>query len=264
MEAGNTTIVQRSAVQSSSKIRSDGLTALADWVTERPDATLQYLVEKLRDEQGTTVCKATVSRALTKIGFTVKLIRSMPISRNCPETVLSRKHYALMFLSDVPPDRRNVIWVDECGFNLHLRRRFGRARRGQHATLAVANNRGQNISVCAAMSEEGFLYEILRPGAFNGEHFCGFLTGLFALLDRMGRANCWIILDNVRFHHSISVRLCTEASGHQLIFLPPYSPMLNPIESLFGKWKTLIRTEGISMTRDALLSHMATARHEIS
>ena len=113
------------------------------------------------------------------------------------------------------------------------------------------------------MSEDGFLYEVLRAGAFNGDHFCGFLTGLFAILGRMARSDCWIILDNVRFHHSASVRLCAESSGHQLVFLPPYSPMLNPIESLFGKWKTLIRTEGVSMTRDVLLEHMVTARYEI-
>jgi hypothetical protein len=205
-----------------------------------------------------------LSKALTKIGFTVKLIRPIPISRNCPNTILAQKQYAKKYLSESPLDHRDIIWVDECGFNLHLWQKFGRARRGEHASLRLANSRGQNISVCAAMSKEGFLYEVLRPGAFNGVHFCAFLSGLFELLHRMGRSNCWIILDNVRFHHSESVHLCAGQFGHLLVFLPPYSPMLNPIESLFGKWKTLIRTEGVSMNRDELLEHMAAARYEIS
>jgi transposase len=80
----------------------------------------------------------------------------------------------------------------------------------------------------------------------------------------MGRARCWIILDNVRFHHSLNVLECASRFEHQLIFLPPYSPMLNPIESLFGKWKTLIRAEGASISQDVLLTRMAAARVEIS
>jgi transposase len=250
--------------QNCPKLGPVGLTALSAWIDERPDATLQYLARKLSEELRISVCNATLSKALNRIGFTIKLLRAMPVSRNCPSTVLARKQYAVNFLGEAPPDRRNIVWVDECGFNLHLRRKYGRARRGERASIEVANSRGQNISVCAGMSEDGFLHEFLRPGAFNAIHFCDFLTELFEKLREMGRENCWIILDNVRFHHSESIRCCTESAGHQLMFLPPYSPMLNPIESLFGKWKTLIRTEGVSMTRDTLLEKMASARYEIS
>jgi hypothetical protein len=52
--------------------------------------------------------------------------------------------------------------------------------------------------------------------------------------------------------------------GHTLVFLPPYSPMLNPIESLFGKWKTLIRTQGVALSLDSLLLHMSAARCDIT
>jgi transposase len=250
--------------QNQPKMGPVALAALSVWIEERPDSTLQYLVRKRDEEHHISVCKATLSKALNKLGFTIKLLRAMPVSRNCPSTVLARKQYAEVILGEAPPDRRNIVWVDECGFNLHLRRKYGRARRGERASIEVANARGHNISVCAAMSEDGFLHEYLRPGAFNATHFCNFLTELFEKLRQMGRENCWIILDNVRFHHSASVRLYTESGGHQLMFLPPYSPMLNPIESLFGKWKTLIRTEGVSMTRDVLLEKMASARYEIS
>jgi hypothetical protein len=135
---------------------------------------------------------------------------------------------------------------------------------GHLAALTMANNRGRNISACAAMSKEGFIYEMLRPGAFAAEPFCEFLWGLFEKLRIMGRHACWIVLDNVRFHHSAIVLECANSYGHTLVFLPPYSPMLNPIESLFSKWKTLIRTQGASFSVDQLLNYMATARFEIS
>jgi hypothetical protein len=128
----------------------------------------------------------------------------------------------------------------------------------------VANSRGSNISVCAAMSCEGFLHERLRPGAYNATSFCEFLNELFVKLCAGGRSQCWLIMDNVRFHHCAMVKDCATQGGHVLTFLPPYSPMLNPIESLFGKWKGLIRTHNVTLTRDMLLQNMATCRYEIS
>jgi len=178
--------------------------------------------------------------------------------------LLARYSYASTFLSSHPQDRRDIIWVDEFGVNLHLRRRFGRARRGEHATVIVPNSRGRNISVCAAMSEEGLIYDTIRPGAYNAVAYCEFLTGLFEKLQERGRTNCWIVMDNVRFHHCSIVITTISCYGHTPVFLPPYSPMLNPIESLFSKWKTLIRTTGILMTVDQLLEAMAAARIEIS
>ena len=188
----------------------------------------------------------------------------MPISRNCPATLQARHEYSQRFLGEAPADRRNIVWVDETGFNLHLRRKYGRARRGHNATVVVPNGRGRNISVCAAMSEEGFLHEMLQPGAYTAERFCVFLGELFDCLGSRGRSQCWIVLDNVRFHHCEIVRACSSARGHTLIFLPPYSPMLNPIESLFGKWKTLVRTEGVAQSQEILLANMAAARAAIT
>jgi transposase len=246
------------------KMTHEATLSLSSWLDERPDITLCTLKEKLRTEQGIVVSVKTIATHLIKNGFTVKILRTMPISRNCPETVQARYEYAQKYINDAPADHKNIIWVDECGFNLHIRRKCGRSRRGERASMAVANGRGRNISVCAAMSEEGFLLERLRLGSYNAEEFCAFLRELFTLLGQMGRDGCWIILDNVRFHHSPMVSLCATSYGHHLIFLPAYSPMLNPIESLFGKWKTLIRTQSVSMSQDSLLSSMATARVEIT
>ena len=242
------------------KMTPEAIEAVSRWVDEKPDSTLQELRNKLAIGLSIVVCKQTISRALTRIGYTVKLIRALPESRNCPETLQSRREYAQRFLGDAPADRRNVIWVDETGFNLHLRRKYGRARIGNRASITVANNRGRNISVCAAMSEEGFLYDRVRQGAYNAEAFVTFLENLFEKLRDAGRLQCWIVLDNVRFHHCTIVHECSQRNGHTLVYLPPYSPMLNPIESLFGKWKTLIRTQGVSFTLDQLLGRMAEAR----
>lgn len=246
------------------KLTPIALTSLAEWIEGRPDLTLGQLSMKLATVHSITISPKAISKALTKLGFTVKLLRVIPISRNCPSVVQARKIYAQKYLSEAPTDNRNIIWIDETGFNLHIRRKYGRARTGHRASISVANNRGSNISVCAAMSCEGFLHERLRPGAYNAASFCEFLNELFVLLRTTGRSQCWLIVDNARFHHCEIVNTCAAHEGHVLTFLPPYSPMLNPIESLFGKWKSLIRTQNVALTRDMLLLSMAACRYEIS
>jgi transposase len=130
--------------------------------------------------------------------------------------------------------------------------------------VVVANNRGRNLSICAAMSEEGFLLHKINHGAYTALLFCEFLESLFEKLVELGRRCCWIVLDNVRFHHCANVAECATRFGHQLVFLPPYSPMLNLIESLFGKWKTSVRSRHVTFTNQALLESIESARLEIT
>jgi transposase len=262
-KAGTTAVLKRGGARIG-KIVPAAMRAIESWVNERPDLTLQAICNKLHEELTITVTKETVSNALTKMKYTIKLLRTIPASRNCPTTVQARLEYAQRFLNEVPADRRNIIWLDESGFNLHLRRKYGRARCGLHANITVANSRGRNISICAAMSEEGLLWDRLRPGAYTADSFCEFLGELFDLLAQMGRENCTLILDNVRFHHCTVVNELAQRHSHTLLFLPPYSPMLNPIESLFGKWKGLIRTQGPPLSIDELLRKMVIARQDIT
>lgn len=53
--------------------------------------------------------------------------------------------------------------------------------------------------------------------------------------------NCVIVLDNVAFNKNISVKELIENSGHQLLFLPPYTPGFNPIKNMFSKWKLYVK-----------------------
>ena len=71
----------------------------------------------------------------------------------------------------------NVKYVlfDEAGFNLNKKRRRGRNIIGERATVETAAERGGNITICAAMSEDGFLYHEEVLGAFNSKRLLGFL-----------------------------------------------------------------------------------------
>ncbi|KII65391.1 hypothetical protein RF11_03493 [Thelohanellus kitauei] len=71
-------------------------------------------------------------------------------------------------------------------------------------------------------------------------------------------------MDNVRFHHSIEVRQALESRGHRILFLPPYSPQLNPIELLFSKWKSIIKSRMVIFDGNTLLATISEASTQIS
>jgi transposase len=50
---------------------------------------------------------------------------------------------------------------------------------------------------------------------------------------------CVFVMDNVAFHKTAEIRSIFENSMHEIVFLPPYSLFLNPIENIFSKWKNL-------------------------
>ncbi|KII62697.1 hypothetical protein RF11_12414 [Thelohanellus kitauei] len=109
-------------------------------------------------------------------------------------------------------------------------RRYGRSQRGERARIVVANSRGRNISVRAAMNISGLVNYRIIEVSFNKNEFCQFLRECFQKLSNTPKI---FVMDNVRFHHSIEVREVVESQGHRIVFLPPYSPQLNPIELLF-------------------------------
>jgi len=123
------------------------------------------------------------------------------------------------------------------GVNCSLRIGYGRSLVGSPAKKIVRSIRSKNYSICAGISKNGILHFKTQNSAYNKTTFCDFLKEIFEKMNLMNFRNYAIIMDNVAFHKSTEVRTIIEESGHSLLFLPPYSPQLNPIEEFFSKWK---------------------------
>jgi transposase len=141
-----------------------------------------------------------------------------------------------------------LIFLDETGTNLSLTRRYGRAKRGQRVVGTVPRNHGPNVTLIAAMDQEGLCGEMTLTGALDGRAFEVFVTKI--LVPHLWPGDL-VICDNLSVHKRRSARLWIEATGAQLLFLPPYSPDFNPIELAFSKLKTALRATG-ARTRDDL------------
>ncbi len=119
-----------------------------------------------------------------------------------------------------------------------MTRRYGRAKRGQRVVGQVPRNPGPNVTLIAAMDQDGLLGELTLTGALDGDAFEVYVTRI--LVPRLWPGDL-VIWDNLSAHKRKWARLWVEAAGAEVLFLPPYSPDFNPIEHAFSKLKGCLR-----------------------
>ncbi len=137
--------------------------------------------------------------------------------------------------------RSKMIFVDEAGFNVSMRRGRGWSRVNTPANVTVPSIRTRNFSVCAAISSAGFVLHEVQSQAYNSRSFLNFVSDLMRTLRETRSEPCVIIMDNASIHKNPAIKDLIEFNNHVLLFLPPYSPFLNPIENSFSKWKGYVR-----------------------
>ncbi len=148
------------------------------------------------------------------------------------------------------------MFVDESGFNTSMTRLRARAPRGRRAYGKVPRNRGKNTTLIASITLEGGMGEsVAIEGATDAEVFEAYVERFLAPSLEEGRV---VVLDGLGAHRTDRVRELVEAKGAELVFLPSYSPDLNPIEEAFSKIKQLVRKAG-ARTREALVETLARA-----
>lgn len=119
-----------------------------------------------------------------------------------------------------------------------MTRLYGRSPRGQRLVGAAPFGHWNTSTLIAALRHDGVLAPMVFGGAINGR---AFLTWIRQSLAPVLRPGDIVVADNLASHKVAGVRNAIEACGANLLFLPAYSPDLNPIEQVFAKIKTLIR-----------------------
>lgn len=145
-------------------------------------------------------------------------------------------------------DASRLVFLDETWASTNMAPRYGRAPRGARALDAVPHGHWQTTTFVGALRAEGFIAPLVLDGAINGETFRAYVRQMLAPALRPGDV---VVMDNLSSHKVAGVREAIEAVGATLLYLPPYSPDLNPIEMAFAKLKELLRRAG-HRTRDAL------------
>ncbi len=151
--------------------------------------------------------------------------------------------------------------MDESGFHTSMTRLRARAPRGKRAYGKVPRNRGKNQTLIASITLEGGMGEAVSiEGATDAEVFETYVGEFLAPTLEAGQA---VVLDGLGAHRTARVRELIERRGAELVFLPSYSPDLNPIEEAFSKLKNIVR-KAAARTREALDEAMGEALRAVS
>ena len=146
-------------------------------------------------------------------------------------------------------DWSRLVFLDETGVDQGMTRRFARSLHGTRAHAAAPINIGLNISVVAAIRlEESVVAAMSTEGSFDGELFLAFTTEILAPALHPGD---YVVLDNLGAHRTSGIVEAIEAVGAHVLFLPPYSPDFNPIESCWSFFKEWLRGQA-ARTKNAL------------
>jgi transposase len=135
-----------------------------------------------------------------------------------------------------------LVFIDESSMKTNMTRRYGRAKRGQRLVAAVPHGHWKTTTFLGALRCDGLTAPLVIDGAINGELFVAYVEQVLVPTLKPGDV---VIMDNLRVHKMAAVRQAVEASGATLLFIPPYSPDLNPIELAFSKLKARLRAKAI-------------------
>lgn len=121
----------------------------------------------------------------------------------------------------------------------NLTRTRGRAIRGQRIVEAVPHGHWKTTTFMAALRASGLTAPLVVDGAINGELFLGYVQQ--QLVPTLSPGDI-VVMDNLSAHKVAGVRSAIESAGARVVYLPPYSPDMNPIELVFSKFKWLVRS----------------------
>ena len=205
-------------------------------IYENPAVYLSEICSKIKDSTGIVVSGSTVCKLMHRLGFTRKKLMKVASQRSL--------EYRGAFMANVLQyPREFFVWVDETGSDRRDQlRKFGYAVRGFPAVSTRLLIRGTRISAIVAMSSDGVETYELSTGSTDAVKFIDFVRGsLVPVMKPFPDTHSILILDNCAIHHVQQIKDYLDDMGMHVLFLPPYSPDLNPVEELFSYLKYYLK-----------------------
>ena len=135
-------------------------------------------------------------------------------------------------------DMRHLVFLDESGVNTNLTRRYGRSIGKERVEDCSPLNTPQTTTILSSIRSDGSKETVTYFGGTTGTRFTEYLRT--TLLPKLQPEDI-VVMDNLRSHHVKAVQELFAGNKHQLVYLPPYSPDLNPIEKMWSKMKSILR-----------------------
>lgn len=135
----------------------------------------------------------------------------------------------------------NLVFLDESGVNIDMIRKYGRAVGKTRVHCSTPLNTPPTQTILASVRLNGQITHAMYSGGTTGTRFLDYLKNV--LIPTLHQGDI-VVMDNMRSHHVKGVEETLRAAGAIPLYLPPYSPDLNPIEMMWSKMKAILRKWG--------------------
>jgi transposase len=142
------------------------------------------------------------------------------------------------------------VFLDETSAATNMARRYGRSPAAERLVASVPHGHWRTTTFVAGLRLSGVTAPLVLDGPMTGAAFLAYVEQVLAPVLAPGDV---VVLDNLAAHKVDGVARAIRAAGASVLYLPPYSPDLNPIEQVFAKLKALLR-KAAARTRDGLWS----------
>ncbi len=217
-------------------IDDDGLKVLKELLDNDIDATQQEMAYKYEEKTGVKVSSYTIGRGFKRIIYTRKK-KSLRATERDRDDVRKKRTEHEEFVESEESDK--FVFVDETGANTKMTRTHAWSPKNERAEDSAPANWGKNITLIGSMSKEGLGPCMSIEGSVNTAVFQAYVDQVLVPDLEPGKI---VFLDNLSSHKGAGIEKSIEDAGCKLVFLPPYSPDFNPIELVWSKFKSILRT----------------------
>ena len=161
----------------------------------------------------------------------------MPIEQGRPDVERQRARFARRLKRTAA---RRFVFLDESGVRVGMKRTHGRSAKGVRGGDHASAGRWETHTVTAAIRVGGVAAAMVTRRAINSITFLGFIEEFLCPTLSPGDV---VVMDNLAVHKVKGVEEAIRSAKATPLYLPPYSPDLNPIEMAWSKMKALLRSD---------------------
>lgn len=221
-------------------ITEEEIDVIVSWIEDDAGLTLEQIKSKVLHTFQKTVSVSTIGNYLEDRVLTFKQVHYEPVTMNSIANKARRAEY-VRTLNELVQQGKQIVWLDETNFNLFCRRKRGRAKAGIRAVQKLPASKGPNVHLICAISAAGLLAVERRRGSFTNELANAWVETLMQRWQDTGNRleDLVIVIDNAPCHSRVEAVL--DRTPATLLRLAPYSPMLNPVETIWSKVKAYVK-----------------------
>jgi transposase len=203
-------------------------------VVATPDRTLAQLAERLFKAHGERFAPSVILRFFDRRNITFKKT-SHASEQDRLEVAAERMAWKA---SQPEIDIHRLVFIDETGASTEMARLYGCSPYGRGCVAALPHGHWKTTTFVGALRATGMTGPMIHDGPMDGLAFEAYVA---QVLVPTLKPDDIVVMDNLAAHKRAEIAIAIEAAGARPLYLPPYSPDLNPIEMAFARLKAAFR-----------------------